>query len=406
MEFRNIGKTGMKAGVVGLGAEHLDGKPYGAVEETIRAALDCGMNMMDLFMPGEEVRRNIGKALGRDRDRMLIQGHIGSVDLKMQYDISRDLATCRTYFENLLRALDTDYIDFGMLFFIDSNEDYAKVFEGEILPYAQKLKEKGVIRAVGASAHNPETALRVVESGAVDLLMFSINPAFDLMPEVCDPETMILKAAESMGNTDPARARLYRACEQRGVAITSMKTYGAGKLLSQEHTPFSAALTPGQCIHYALTRPAVVSALVGCESRRQVEEAVKYLTLTPEERDYTHAFANYNGSFKGSCVYCNHCLPCPAGIDIATVNKYLDIAELNESFIPPSILQHYRSLAAHGGDCIQCGSCLAKCPFEVPVIERMKKAETPNRSPVRSWPIPSTATGSVSAPTARGSNTR
>lgn len=58
-----------------------------------------GINLMDLFMPGEEVRSNIGRALAGRRDRMMIQGHICSVDLNRQYDISRDLATCRKYFE-------------------------------------------------------------------------------------------------------------------------------------------------------------------------------------------------------------------------------------------------------------------------------------------------------------------
>lgn len=56
MEYRPIGKTGMSAGIVGLGAEHLDNKPYEVVEEVIHAALEQGINMMDLFMPGDTVR--------------------------------------------------------------------------------------------------------------------------------------------------------------------------------------------------------------------------------------------------------------------------------------------------------------------------------------------------------------
>ena len=186
MQYRKIGRTGLSAGVVGLGCEHLDGKPYAVVEETIHAALDNGINLMDLFMPGEEVRSNIGRALAGRRDKMMIQGHICSVDLKEQYDISRDLAVCKRYFEMLLRCLRTDYIDFGMLFFVDSAADYSAAFESDILEYAQDLKRRGVIRAIGASSHNPATARRIVESGVVDLLMFSINPAFDMMPPDSD----------------------------------------------------------------------------------------------------------------------------------------------------------------------------------------------------------------------------
>lgn len=374
MEYRQIGRTGLQAGVVGLGCEHLDGKPYAVVEETIHAALDNGINLMDLFMPGEEVRSNIGRALAGRRDRMMIQGHICSVDLNQQYDISRDPAVCRRYFETLLRCLRTDYIDFGMLFFVDSAADYSAAFESDILEYAQDLKRRGVIRAIGASSHNPVTARRIVESGVVDLLMFSINPAFDMMPPDSELEKMIGAPGELMTGMNPVRAELYRLCEQRGVGITVMKSLGAGKLISPEHTPFCKPLTVAQCIHYALTRPAVVSALVGCCSAAQVLEAVGYLELSDAERDYAPIVGSRRNDFKGNCVYCNHCRPCPAGIDIAAVNKYLDIAKLEESTIPPSIAQHYRALEHTASQCIGCGSCEKRCPFGVPVIENMKLA--------------------------------
>ncbi len=374
MEYRQIGRTGLQAGVVGLGCEHLDGKPYAVVEETIHAALDNGINLMDLFMPGEEVRSNIGRALAGRRDRMMIQGHICSVDLNQQYDISRDPAVCRRYFETLLRCLRTDYIDFGMLFFVDSAADYSAAFESDILEYAQDLKRRGVIRAIGASSHNPVTARRIVESGVVDLLMFSINPAFDMMPPDSELEKMIGAPGELMTGMNPVRAELYRLCEQRGVGITVMKSLGAGKLISPEHTPFCKPLTVAQCIHYALTRPAVVSALVGCCSAAQVREAVGYLELSDAERDYAPIVGSRRNDFKGTCVYCNHCRPCPAGIDIAAVNKYLDIAKLEESTIPPSIAQHYRALEHTASQCIGCGSCEKRCPFGVPVIENMKLA--------------------------------
>lgn len=374
MEYRQIGRTGLQAGVVGLGCEHLDGKPYAVVEETIHAALDNGINLMDLFMPGEEVRSNIGRALAGRRDRMMIQGHICSVDLNQQYDISRDPAVCRRYFETLLRCLRTDYIDFGMLFFVDSAADYSAAFESDILEYAQDLKRRGVIQAIGASSHNPVTARRIVESGVVDLLMFSINPAFDMMPPDSELEKMIGAPGELMTGMNPVRAELYRLCEQRGVGITVMKSLGAGKLISPEHTPFCKPLTVAQCIHYALTRPAVVSALVGCCSAAQVREAVGYLELSDAERDYAPIVGSRRNDFKGNCVYCNHCRPCPAGIDIAAVNKYLDIAKLEESTIPPSIAQHYRALEHTASQCIGCGSCEKRCPFGVPVIENMKLA--------------------------------
>ncbi len=366
----------MSVSVIGLGAEHLDGKPYETVDETIGAAIEQGINFIDVFMPGPEVRKNIGKALQGKRDKVFIQGHIGSVDLNQQYDISRDLPTCKTYFENLLTYLQTDYIDFGMLFFIDSEEDLKNIFDNGIVDYAQSLKKSGTIRAIGASAHNPVTAAKLVETGVIDLLMFSINPAFDMVPSTSSVFDLLEKPADIDFSLqmDPVRAHLYRLCEQKGVAISVMKTLGAGKLLSREHSPFKQAMSVGQCVHYALTRPAVVSTLLGCKSESEILDAVTYFSMTDAEKDYSDIIKTRQGDFKGSCVYCNHCLPCPSNINIADVNKYLDIAKLNEQAIPPSITRHYQSLEHHASECIACGSCESRCPFSVPVIKNMEKA--------------------------------
>jgi predicted aldo/keto reductase-like oxidoreductase len=376
MLYRKAGKTDMSVSVIGLGAEYLDGKPYETVEETINAALEQGINFMDVFMPGPDVRQKIGKALKGKRDKFIIQGHIGSVDLNQQYDITRDLPTCKKYFEDLLKYLDTDYIDFGMLFFIDSEEALKDIFDKGIVDYAQDLKKKGIIRGIGASAHNPVSAAKLVETGVIDLLMFSINPAFDMVPSTSSVFDLLDKPndIDFTLQMDPVRAQLYQLCEQKGVAISVMKTLGAGKLLSTEHSPFKQAMSVGQCVHYALTRPAVVSTLLGCKSRAEILDAVKYLSMTDEERDYSDVIKTRQGDFKGSCVYCNHCLPCPSNINIADVNKYLDIAKLNEKAIPPSIIQHYDSLEHHGSECISCGSCEERCPFSVPIIKNMEKA--------------------------------
>jgi predicted aldo/keto reductase-like oxidoreductase len=266
-----------------------------------------------------------------------------------------------------------------MLFFMDSHADIDAMLDNGVVEYTGRLRQAGLIRAVGASVHNPETARRLVEEGIVDMLLFSINPAFDLMAGTSDITAMLGDGfAAEAARIDPRRAELYRLCRSRGVGITVMKTYGAGKLLSPEHSPFAGALTPGQCIHYALTRPAVSSVLIGCRSRREVEAAVAYLDLSEEERDYSQAISTFKnggrGGFAGACVYCNHCLPCPAAIDIAAVTKYLDIARLDENDSPPAIALHYRGLEARGSDCVACGSCEERCPFGVKVMDNMREA--------------------------------
>jgi len=174
---------------------------------------------------------------------------------------------------------------------------------------------------------------------------------------------------------DPKRAELYKLCEQKKIGITVMKTLGAGKLISPEHTPFEKPLTVQQCIHYALTRPAVSSVMLGCQSRSEVLEAVRYLKMSDEELDYSEVLGSMRNDFYGNCVYCSHCLPCPSDIDIATVNKYLDIARLDPKNVPAMTRTHYQGLKAAGRDCIACGSCEERCPFGVPIIQNMAEAE-------------------------------
>lgn len=375
MNYREIGKTGRRSSIIGFGCENLDGKPYEQIRETIDAVLEQEINLLDVFMPGREIRENIAKALGSRRNKVMIQGHIGSTDIGRQYDISRDLPVVQRYFEDLLRIFG-GYIDFGMMFFIDSEEDYKGVFNTGFADYVQRLKKQGDIGHIGFSSHNPEMAIRAIETGLPEMLLFSINLAFDLYPA----ETYVLNElnqgldSAAFRGVDPKRAALYKLCEQKGVGITVMKTLGAGKLLSAEHTPFQQPMTVAQCIHYALTRPAVASVLLGCKTREEVLGAVRYLDMNDSERDYTHVLGTLRNDFRGNCVYCSHCQPCPAEIDIAAVNKYLDIARLDEGGIPPSIRSHYAGLAHGGGDCIGCGSCENRCPFGVHIIGNMAAA--------------------------------
>ncbi|MBQ4051287.1 MAG: aldo/keto reductase [Oscillospiraceae bacterium] len=380
MEYRKLGRTGMTVSAVSLGCEHLQGKDYETVKTVIDAALDAGINFFDVFMSEPNVRSNIGKALKGRREKVIIQGHIGSCWVDGQYKVSRDINECVAAFEDLLDRLQTDYIDVGFLHFVDKENDWDTLEKSEVMQYALSLKEKGVIKAIGLSSHDPVTAKKAVDSGYIDVLMFSLNPAYDLVPKDRDMTeifTEVIKGEKqdfSALTLEPARAALYRDCEDRGVAITVMKTLAMGTLLDAKRSPLGIALTEGQCISYALSRPAVAAVMVGMQRLSDVENAVKYWELSERERDHSEALASL-GMFSsdGRCMYCNHCLPCPAKIDIAAVNKYLDLVELDKK-PADSVSQHYTALGNTAETCLACGACETRCPFHVPVIKRMQRA--------------------------------
>jgi predicted aldo/keto reductase-like oxidoreductase len=179
---------------------------------------------------------------------------------------------------------------------------------------------------------------------------------------------------ESLKGIAPEREELYQICERENVGITVMKGYAGGRLFSAENSPFGVALTPVQCLHYALTRPAVAAVMAGCSTPKEVDAAVAYETATEDQKDYATVLANapYH-AYSGQCTYCGHCAPCPAYIDIAMVNKLYDLAEMQEE-IPATVRAHYNGLSANASDCIRCRACEKRCPFGVSIVQRMKEA--------------------------------
>ncbi|MDO5846359.1 MAG: aldo/keto reductase [Methanocorpusculum sp.] len=376
MEYRKLGRTDICASAVGLGGEWLEGKTDTEVKTVIDAACAAGINYIDIFMPQPAVRSAIGNALAGRREKFFIQGHLCTVVEDGQYKRTRDLAAAQASFNDLLTRLNTDHIDVGMIHYVDTEEDYQAVFATEILQYALSLKEKGIITYLGLSSHNPAVALKAIETGLIDVLMFSINPAYDLENTETDIyEQLEFKAfKEETCKLNSLRQDLYAACEARGVGITVMKPLAGGRLLDAAQSPFGHPMTVVQCISYALSRPAVASVLVGCATPDEISAAAAYCTAAPAERDYSAVFAGTpKVNITGHCMYCGHCLPCQAGIDIPMVGKLLDLA-LAADEIPQTVSEHYHSLNAAADDCIECSQCEPNCPFGVRIPEMMARA--------------------------------
>lgn len=373
MQYRRLGKTNLMVSEVGFGGEWLERHDEAESVAVLRHAAEKGINIIDCWMPDPKSRDIIGQAMEGNREHWLVQGHIGSTWQNGQYVRSRDLAFVKPAFEDLLRRLKTDYIDLGMTHYIDSEADWEASMSGPFFDYVQELHEKGIIRHIGMSTHNPRMAKRAVESGIVEMLLFSINPAFDMKPATDDLDSMFTGYDASLSGIDPERQELYRLCEQYDVGLTVMKGFFSGRLFDPERSPFGVAFTPCQLIHYALTRPAVCSILCGYDTKEQVDEAVAYETATDDEKDYASIIASAPlHAYAGQCTYCGHCKPCPMDIDIAMVNKLSDLASAQPT-VPESVREHYRALEHTASDCIGCQSCEERCPFGVPVAERMEK---------------------------------
>ena len=375
MKYRELGKNGLMVSEIGLGGEWLERHNTEEVKQVIDCCTEAGINILDCWMSEPNVRSNIGAALKGSRDKWIIQGHIGSTWQNGQYVRTRDLEKVDAAFKDLLTRMCTDYIDLGMIHFVDETAEFAKIMEGEFIGYVKGLKEKGTIRHIGMSTHNPDVAKLAALSGVVEMILFSVNPAFDMLPASENIDDYFKDEYEvTADGITPEREELYRICEQQGVGITVMKGYAGGRLFNAETSPFGVALTPVQCLHYALTRPAVASVMVGFDTPAHVDAAVAYETASQEEQDYATVLAHApRHAYSGQCTYCGHCAPCPSGIDIAMVNKLYDLAQMQDT-VPPTVRAHYESLSARGDSSIRCGGCETRCPFGVHVVERMAAA--------------------------------
>ena len=376
MQYRTLGNTGLKVSEIGMGCEGFSEENFSMAQQLFDCAEANGINYFDLYASNPEVRAAVGNALKGRRDKFIVQSHIGSIWVDGQYKRTRKLDEVRAGFDEMLRLLQTDHIDVGMIHYCDDLKDWNRIVNGGTLDFARQLKADGRIKHIGMSSHNPQAALAAVESGAIEVLMFSVNPCYDLMPPSEDVEQ--LWAPENyehqLTNMDPDRQRLYETCQRLGVGITVMKCFGGGDLLDAQLSPAGAALTVNQCIHYALSRPAVAVVLAGAHSVDQLKQSLAYETATDEQKDFATAFASFPKiNWTGHCMYCSHCAPCPKKIDIAYVTKFLNLTKAQAS-VPETVREHYAALDHHAGECMQCGVCETRCPFGVEIRKNMRDA--------------------------------
>ena len=375
MQYRELGNTGLKVSEIGLGCEGFLGKDERECDRMFSLAFERGVNCMDLYSPNPELHKAVGRAAAAHGVHLVLQAHLCTVWKNGQYMATRNLAEVKTSFEKMMQNLGTERADIGMIHYVDSEETWNKVISDGILDYAKQLKREGRIDHIGMSSHNPLVALKAVESGEIEVLMFSVNPCYDLLPGDEDVNKLFEENSYSkpLFNIDPVREKLYEICQRRGVGITVMKVFGGGDLLTDD-SPAGKALTVPQCIHYALTRPAVSAVFAGAHTEAELAASLRYEEADEAERDYAAVFATFPKiSWQGHCMYCGHCAPCSKGIEVASVTKFLNLAKAQKA-VPETVREHYNALRAHAGDCIACGACEKRCPFGVRIIENMKAA--------------------------------
>lgn len=357
MEYRMLPHGGEKISVLGLGMGSIHLSSEEEIERTVTMALDQGINFFDLAASERKPYACYARAFEGRRSEIVTQLHFGADYENGTYGWTRDLGKIKRNFEWELQVFHTDYTDVGYIHCIDDIDDYHRIMKSGIWDYIKGEKESGRVRHLGFSSHSPEMARRLLDTGMMDLFMFSINPAYDYA-----------KGDYGLGSVKE-RAKLYQECEMEGVGIAVMKPFGGGQLLNAGTSPFRRALTKNQCIQYALDRPAVVTVLPGVRGIDDLKEVLTFVNASPEEKDYSLIGEFTPQDAEGNCVYCNHCQPCPKNINIGLVNKYYDLAKAGDVLAAG----HYEKLNITAERCVSCGHCDKQCPFHVKQTERMQE---------------------------------
>ena len=211
------------------------------------------------------------------------------------------------------------------------------------------------------------------KSGWVEVIMFSLNPAFDRMRGGAIPwEEGAMDNLQA--GIDPVRVEFYDYCATHHIGVTVMKTFGGGgRLLDAKTSPLGVAYTPEQCIAYCLAKPCISTCILGIDNLDELKADLHWMHATDAEKDYTAVGARAAADKSGDCTYCNHCSPCTQSIPIAKVNELLDKAETDG--LTPELQAQYDALPHHAGECTHCGACMSRCPFGVDIPDKMDKAK-------------------------------
>lgn len=347
MEYRTLGRTGLEVSAIGLGLEHMVKHTPEEMAAVLEAAAAGGMTYVDLLYedPSSDLWHKFGGLLREHRDEFFYVAHWGG---PVDYDVD----FCRRTFEGVLDILGTDSVPVAMITMVDTQVKWGQMraqVEDTLLGY----KERGVIDAIGVSTHHAPMAVAMIESGLIDVLMIPIG---------------LTKAAlEEPGAPEPLR-RVYAAAQAQGVGLVSMKVYSGGGLLNRQHSQ----ATPVQCLHFALTQP-IATVAVGVQGAGEVRQALAYLDATDEQKDYRPAAETLRLDAWDACTQCQHCLPCPNGLDIPEIMRLAIMARWKLTPLA-ELRAEYARLEAKASDCHECRTCLERCAFGVDIMERMATA--------------------------------
>lgn len=329
MEYRILGKSGLRVSVIGFGGIPVQRISQQEAMKVINRAEELGINFIDTARGYGISEIFIGEALMGKREKWIIASKT----------MARDKETMKTEIDISLNNLKTEYIDLYQLHNVRTMEDYEKIFrEDGAYAALEEAKAMEKIRHIGITSHSLDLLRIAVESGKFETIMYPYNIVEDQAYE------------------------LFKRANELNIGIIAMKPMAGG------------ALTDGTiAMKFILENKSITTAIPGMASIMEVEENSRvgsnFVALTDEERKKALKDARELGD--EFCRRCGYCAPCPKGIDIPTMfvirgyKERYDLATWAE--------ERYHSMKNTAKDCIECGACEKKCPYNLPIRKMLKE---------------------------------
>lgn len=329
MEYKILGKTGLKISRMGLGGIPIQKIDAEGTKHLIRKLMAAGVNYIDTARGYTVSEEYLGYALEGVREHfVLATKSMARTKEAMEKDIDISLNTLRT-----------DYIDLYQLHNPNAKDLEQVMAPGGALEALQEAKAQGKIGHIGITLHSVDLFRVALELPWVETIMFPYN------------------IVETQGE------ELIAKCNDKNIGFICMKPLAGG------------AIEDGQiAMRFVASNPNVTVVIPGmadeAEIAQNVASAANTAPLTAEEQERVAQIRGFLGT--NFCRRCNYCAPCSVGINIPGV--FLFEGYYSRYNLKEWALDRYSSLSKTASDCIGCGACEQRCPYNLPIREMMKKA--------------------------------
>ena len=328
MEYVTLGKTGLRVSRMGLGGIPIQRVDAEAAKKLLDAVEAAGINYIDSARGYSVSEERIGLAIEGRREKFVLATKTMSRDRE---GMARDI-------EISLKNFRTDYIDLYQVHNPSLEQLEQVCAPGGALEALLEAREAGKIGHIGLTAHKPEVFRRALELPWVETVMFPYN------------------LVENQGTELMERAR------ELNVGFINMKSLAGGAIEDAR-----------LALRFAAANPNVSVVLPGMYSPEEVAQNAAAVAdaspLTEEELAKAEALRRELGA--SFCRRCGYCAPCTVNIDIP--NNFIFHGYLSRYGLADWARGRYDALAAHASDCVACGACEERCPYQLPIREMLKR---------------------------------